>query len=543
MSVRVIPAAATAVLMTPIENLNPKKQVAAYCRVSTDLEEQEGSYEAQIRHYTDFIESNNEWELAGIYADEGISGTSTKHRERFNAMIKDCEDGKIDMVITKSISRFARNTLDSLKYIRKLKDLRIPVFFEKEGINTMDSSGELLVTIMASIAQQESLSISQNVRMGIQYRFQQGLPKLNYSRFLGYTIVKDKTELQIVPEEAEVIRRIYRDFLDGRTFGEIARSLEADGIKTAAGRDVWQTSSVRRILENEKYMGDLLLQKYLVKDFITHKHIRNDGILPQYYVTDAHEPIVPKAVFGMVQGELLRRERVRIETGKRENHRRDLALNNHMICDKCGSTYRRFTSASGKVTWRCRTRVQKNCDGRIVEEKEVQEAVVEAFSRLPEIREELLFLQEYLPDMDEVKTRLERLETEEENLQSRIDRYAETGEGSDELEEIRRSMGVVKEEKAGLLARKAERDVNYAFIDTLLGVADSIEGKEFQEKEWPDACYEYVDFMERTREKRKPGPVTEYRDEDFERYVDSVIVHGRSLEVLFKAGVSAEVES
>ena len=187
----------------------PKLRVAAYCRVSTDSDEQATSYEAQIEHYTEYISKNPEWVLAGIFADDGITGTNTKKRDEFNRMIEECHDGNIDMIITKSISRFARNTLDCLKYIRELKDLNISVFFEKESINTMDAKGEVLLTIMASLAQQESQSLSQNVKLGIQYRYQQGKVQINHNRFLGYTKDSDGN-LVIEPEQAEIVRRIYR---------------------------------------------------------------------------------------------------------------------------------------------------------------------------------------------------------------------------------------------------------------------------------------------------------------------------------------------
>ena len=215
------------------EDSKQKLRVAAYCRVSTDSEEQASSYDVQIAHYTSYINSNPEWELAGIFADDGISGTNTKKREEFNRMIEACMEGKIDMVITKSISRFARNTLDCLKYIRQLKDKNIPVFFEKENINTMDSKGEIMLTIMASLAQQESQSLSQNVKLGIQYRYQQGEVQVNHNRFWGYTKDENK-RLVIVTEEAEVIKRIYREYLEGASLIQIARGLEADGILTAA---------------------------------------------------------------------------------------------------------------------------------------------------------------------------------------------------------------------------------------------------------------------------------------------------------------------
>ena len=259
MSVTLLPARKNAGLAKKDEE-KPKLRVAAYCRVSTDSDEQATSYDAQIEHYTAYINGHPDWELAGIYADDGISGTNTKKREEFNRMIDECMAGHIDMVITKSISRFARNTLDCLKYIRQLKDKNIPVYFEKENINTMDSKGEVMITIMASLAQQESQSLSQNVKLGLQYRYQQGEIQVNCNRFLGYTKDENK-HLVIVPEEAEIVKRIYREYLEGASMLKIARGLEADGILNGAGNERWHTSNINHILRNEKYIGDALLQK------------------------------------------------------------------------------------------------------------------------------------------------------------------------------------------------------------------------------------------------------------------------------------------
>ena len=226
-----------------IKEEKPKHKVAAYCRVSTDSDEQAGSYETQVNHYTEYIERNEEWELAGIYTDDGISGTNTKKREGFNGMIEDCMAGKIDMVITKSISRFARNTIDCLKYVRQLKEKNIAIIFEKETINTLEASGELLLTIMASLAQQESASLSQNVKLGLQFRYQEGKVQINHEHFLGYT--KDEEgNLIIDEEEAKVIRRIYREYLEGASFRDIAEGLERDRIKTGGKRYKWHLSTV-----------------------------------------------------------------------------------------------------------------------------------------------------------------------------------------------------------------------------------------------------------------------------------------------------------
>lgn len=292
------------------QDAKPKLRVAAYCRVSTDSDEQATSYEAQVEHYTEYIKKNPEWEFAGIYADDGISGTNTKNREAFKRMIEDCEAGTIDMIITKSISRFARNTLDCLKYIRQLKEKNIPVFFEKEAINTMDAKGEVLLTIMASLAQQESQSLSQNVKLGLQFRYQNGQVQVNHNRFLGYT--KDEEgNLVIDPEQAEVVKRIYREYLEGYSMDKIAAGLEADGILTGAGNPRWHTSTINKILRNEKYIGDALLPKTYTTDFLNKTRVKNTGIVPQYYVEGNHEAIIPREIYMRVQEELVHRRVVK----------------------------------------------------------------------------------------------------------------------------------------------------------------------------------------------------------------------------------------
>ena len=300
MAVRVIRARNTDPVVTMPTQVT---KAAAYYRVSTDSDEQETSYEAQVTHYTNFIQSHPGWELAGIFADEGLSGTQAKTRPQFNAMIEACESGAVNLVITKSISRFARNTLDALNYIRKLKALNIPIIFEKESVNTLEASGELMVTILASIAQQESASISQNVRMGINFGFQEGRGRVNFSSFLGYRRGDKPGTYEIVPAEADVVRRIYRQFLEGYSPKMIADGLMEDGICTPSGGEKWYPSTVASILENEKYAGDLLMQKWYVEDYLTHKCVKNSGEKPQYFVEDDHDPIVPKAVFYQVQGE------------------------------------------------------------------------------------------------------------------------------------------------------------------------------------------------------------------------------------------------
>ncbi|MFK4475701.1 DNA invertase Pin-like site-specific DNA recombinase, partial [Paenibacillus sp. RC73] len=266
-----------------------KKKVAAYCRVSTDSEEQKESYTNQVNHYTQYIQNNLEWEMADIYADEGITGTSTKNRTQFHRMIQDARNGKLDLILVKSISRFARNTLDLLKYVRELKSLGVAVFFERENINTLDTTGEVLLTILSSLAQDESRNISENSRWGILRGFQNGKVFCNTNRFLGYD--KDEHgELVINEPEAEIVRRIYEEYLDGKSYQAIARGLMRDHIKTVTGGDTWWDSSITLILTNEKYYGALLQQKTVTVDFLTHKRVRNKGQEQQYLIEDNHEP-------------------------------------------------------------------------------------------------------------------------------------------------------------------------------------------------------------------------------------------------------------
>ena len=327
--------------------------------MSTASDSQETSYESQCRHYTDFIKNNAEWEFAGIYADEGITGTSARKRPEFMRMISDCHKHRIDMVITKSISRFARNTMDCLKYIRELKALGIAIFFEKENINTLDAKGEVLVTIMASLAQEESQSISQNVRTGIQYRMQQGIGRLNTSIFLGFARGDQAGEWVIVPEEAEIVRQIFRDYLDGYSPGRIAASLMRDGVPSPAGKESWYASTVKSILTNEKYTGDLLMQKYYTEDFLTQHVLRNDGALPQYYMRNHHEPIIPRAVFERVQNEVKRRGSLINEPGRLRLTSGD-TLKGKLICGRCGRTLKRCQTETGEI-WQCKRRVAPIC--------------------------------------------------------------------------------------------------------------------------------------------------------------------------------------
>lgn len=357
----------------------PVKYVAAYCRVSTDSDEQENSYAAQIEHYTNYISSNPEWKLAGIFADEGISGTNTDKRAGFQQMIHHCQAGKIDIIITKSVSRFARNTVDCLHYIRDLKSRGIEIIFEKENIRTFDTKGEILITIMASLAQQESESLSKNVRMGLKFRYQQGKVLVNHNWFLGYT--KDsKGNLIIDKTQAQVVKRIFREYLDGYTMNQIKDGLEKDGVLTGANHRHWAVSTIRGILSNEKYVGDALLQKTVTIDILHKKRIKNDGREPQYYIEDNHEAIISKEMFARVQAERKRRMEIKANGSL---HKGKYALSGICRCESCGAVLKRITWYKPRrmVVWRCANRIANSvsaCDMKAVPESKIQQAVAEA---------------------------------------------------------------------------------------------------------------------------------------------------------------------
>lgn len=373
-----------------------KLKVAAYCRVSTEADEQLNSFENQVSYYTEYINSREEYEMAGIYADEGITGTSTKRRKDFRKMIADCEDGKIDLIIAKSISRFARNTQDCLSYSRKLKNMGIGVYFEKEGINTLDSAGELLFTILSSLAQEESRSISENCKWGIRKGFSDGKLHLNADRFLGYDKDEDG-ELIINPEQAVTVKRIFTEFMDGINPDVIAKRLNDEGIPGCMGKPRWTCGTIFGILQNEKYMGDACLQKTYTADFLTKKMEKNNGELTQYYIEDDHEAIIDKKMWKAVQQEIARRNRYKEEHGLRTlgRYTDEQPFSNRVICGTCGHIYwrRTLTRSNGKFkVWMCGQRYRekgvKGCESDSVYEKTIHEAFVTAWNTLLAKRDE-----------------------------------------------------------------------------------------------------------------------------------------------------------
>ena len=392
-NITVIPARANRLSLA--ENLEPKKKrVAAYCRVSTDQEEQLSSYEAQVNYYTAYIENHPDYECAGIYADEGISGTNTKKREQFNRMIDDCKAGKIDMIITKSISRFARNTLDCLNFVRQLKDLEIGVTFEKENIFTLDSKGEVLLSILSSLAQDESRSISENSTWGIRRRFEQGKLHINHTKFLGYDKNKDGN-LVINEKQAKIVRRIYTEFLDGKGACRIARALESDGVLNWNGKAKWYEGSIRKMLTNEKYKGDALLQKTYTIDFLNKKRADNNGQVPQYYVEGSHPAIIDQEMWEAVQLEMERRRNfaLKYDIQKLEYATTDNPFAGRVICGSCGQVFGRKVWNSTddrfrRVIWRCNgkyvTKGKKGCDSQHIDDGVLYQAFVDVFNAMIE---------------------------------------------------------------------------------------------------------------------------------------------------------------
>lgn len=496
-----------------------KIRVAAYCRVSTDSEEQETSYEAQVQHYTDYIRSKPDWDFVEIYADDGISGTNTRKRDEFNRMIADCEAGKIDLILTKSISRFSRNTLDCLKYTRMLKALNIAVFFEKENINTLDSKGEVLLTIMASLAQQESESLSANVRMGIQYRNQQGKVQINHNWFLGYTKDADGN-LVIDPAQAEIVRRIYREYLEGASFLQIKRSLEADGISNGAGHKKWHESNIQQILTNEKYIGDALLQKTYTVSVLDKKRSINNGQRPKYYVEGSHEAIIDRDVFMKVKAEIARRANLNPD-GKRRVYSSKYALSGMVFCGHCGDIYRRvkWNNRGCKSTvWRCVSRVLKgkmdfDCPARTVKEEVLHGAIVTAVNDAYARKTTVISL---------LKRNIE--ETVFDDLEARIAAIDE------QLVELQQQML----DNSGDNALVEDLGLQ---IDDLRGNRQDILAEAAERTDLQARMNDMIAFLE-----EMPAAVTEYSESLTRRLVERITIFDEKIVVELKSGLTMEVE-
>ena len=466
--VRVIPATKPAPASGPRHS--GRQRVAAYCRVSTDSEEQLNSYAAQQNYYTQKIEENPDWEMAGIFADEGLSGTSMKKRTEFNRMIAACKRGRIDMILTKSASRFARNTVDCLRVIRALKSRGIGVIFEKENINTLTESSEFLITLFSSFSQAESESMSLNIIPGIRQSMKEGNIPFQYSRTLGYRRGPDGRP-EIDPEEAETVRLIYTRYLEGRSLGDIQRELVEKNIPTAEGIQGWSRQVIQNILTSEKYIGDGLRQKtYTTGPIGNKKTVKNNGELPMYYSRDHHPAIIPRDIYYRVKEEMARRaskRKVMQKTAKTEQGKYSVryALSELLVCGECGTPYKRCTWArNGKkrIVWRCVSRLEfgtKYChDSPSMDEDKLHQAILEGINEFVQagqgLGDELLDLASIVQqggsadgiDPLTLRNRLDALTAQQAEL---LDKVLEDMEN----EELNAQLKATMEEKQAILGR------------------------------------------------------------------------------------------
>lgn len=488
-----------------------KRKVAAYARVSTDSDEQYTSYEAQVEYYTKYIKEKEDWEYVNTYADEGITGTSTKKRAAFNKMISEALAGKIDLIITKSISRFARNTLDTISKIRELKAHHVEVFFEKENIWTFDPKSELILTIMASIAQEESRSISQNVTWGKRVAFQKGKVSMAYSSFLGY---KKGTngDIEIDEEQAKLVREIYRLFLfEGLTPHSIAERFNRAGIPTVTNCNKWFKNGILSILTNEKYKGDALLQKSYVENYLDHKLVKNNGVLPKYYVENSHPAIINRGEWDMVQAELKRRSELGLIYSSND------IFSAKLICEDCGGFYGRkiwhSNSVYRKEIYRCNHKFDsKNhhkCQTPNLTKEEIIQKFMKAYNKImvnkEEIIEELTEVAELIGNQEVIDEKISKVKEELEvvgtMIKMLIDKRTKTNELTEE--EFRKQYKIWEDKSNQLNAR----------INTLLSEKIIQKGKK-------ERMLASIELM-----RKEPDSILQWSKEAWMAMVENAIVH------------------
>ncbi len=509
-----------------------KENVTYYARVSTQNDEQEDSYERQKAHFEEKIRSNPNWNYVEGYADWGISGTKAESRKEFMRMIEDCRAGKINRVLVKSISRFGRNTVDTLKYIRELRELGISVFFETQNIDTMTAGGDVLITILAAMAEQESRTMSTNIKWAFQKRFKDGRVIINFRQSLGYDKVdtinengEKESEYVIVESEAEIVRRIYREYLDGKTMRQIAEDLNADGVTTKKGNE-WQASKVVSILTNEKYTGNAILGKTYKPDVLSKSRLKNNGQSPSYYVENSHPAIISQEMFDMVQSEKRRRKELRstVQTGKGK-YSSKYALSGLLVCGECGGKFRRFgrTVKSGEYvpTWICVTHQKEHseCSMKPIKETDIYQAYKRAVERL-------------VGDFSDVITMLKKTATEE--LQGKPVGDLNAIEG--ELLETRQVvLDLFKKKRNGELST-AEYEKKYAtYSERILELekeADAAKNADMQNQLAQKRLGEVFAILDDEK--------TDYMDDGIMRaLIDCIKVGGKhDLEFQFKCGIN-----
>ena len=499
-SVTKIPASVSRFTSTPITE-QKKRKVAGYARVSTDHDDQFTSYEAQIDYYTNYIKSRSDWDFVSVYTDEGITGCNTKRREGFKTMIADALAGRIDLIVTKSVSRFARNTVDSLTTIRKLKEHGTEVYFEKENIWTFDGKGELLLTIMSSLAQEESRSISENCTWGQRKRFADGKVTVPFGRFLGYDRGPNG-ELLINEEQAKTVRKIYGYFLQGRSPYQIAKLLAEQEVPTPSGKGKWCGATVKSILTNEKYKGDALLQKSITVDFLTKKIKANEGEVPQYYVEGDHEAIIQPEIFDRVQ--ILMEAR----SGGRNRSSSVNVLSGKIKCGDCGSWYGSKVWHSNdkyrRVIWQCNHKFDggEKCSTPHLDEETIKQLFIKALNILAEERDLIIagfeeirdtaFSTEALEAEAEVLTG--EINTVAELIQKCIDENARIAQDQSEyqkrydalVQRFETTKAKLDEAQAAIAKTKAQRQMMENFMETLRSLPEQVEI--FDEGTWYALC-------------------------------------------------------
>ena len=532
--VREIPRIDILQVATPAkEDLLP---VAAYARVSTEKDEQEDSFERQVEHYTQLISANKEWRMVEIYKDPGISGTRAEKRPDFMRMIDDCRAGKIKKILVKSISRFARNTVDALQYIRELRDLGISVYFENEKIDTLTPGGEVLITILAAMAEQESRTISTNIKWAWQRKFQGGEIILNTGLMLGYNRLEEKDEngmaiYVINEEEAEIVRRIYREFLAGITVTRICRGLEADGILTKLGKTTWRTSVIQSILTNEKYTGNALLGKTYKPDVLTKYRQKNDGTkAPMYYAENTHPAIISAEMFEMAKKEMERRAAARDATTGSSRFTSKYPFSGLLVCGTCGSRLRRHVRTMGAgnkvASWGCCARMNSGrsvCDSHHVREDVLERTYTAAIRQITE-------------SADEVTAAVSEgamLTLEPENRER--------------LEAVEQAIIETQERALTLHKKKVAHKITDAeYTDAIEECSQRMKELEAQQTELQTIATRYSEvkaWLDTFAESVRSGDIMDANDAlVMKALVDEIIVHDTGIEIRCKCGITIEQE-
>ena len=536
MQITIIPKKTVSVIPPPARKGPDRSKydqlrVAPYCRVSTDSEEQLTSYTMQKRVYTEMVMGNPKWQLVDIYADEGISGTRADKRDEFQRMIRDCRRGKIDYIITKSVSRFARNTAECIEFVRQLKLMGIGVIFEEQNIDTLKCDSELLMTIHAGFAQAESESMSRNITWSYRKRFENGDVVFNSSKLLGYRKGADG-QPEIIPEEAEIVRSIFDMFLSGMTLREIADRLKAEGIKTKAGGDTWSIASIQNILKNEKYCGDAITQKTVTIDCISKTRKKNTGEAPMYYIRDNHAAIIDRKTFNKAQAEMARRNSKRSPSDKSSvtgqgRHSR-YALSDVMHCGECGTKYRRtiWCMKGEKVpVWRCCNRLdygKQFCKkSPTIKESDLHEAIVRAMSKFSG------------DDYDSFHTIM---------LGSIADAIG-MNEGSDEADFLVRQISMLNQEMMALVDATLKADLSVeeneqnfkALSDQIAQLTERLEAVRQSGKTDEERLAQAAELKQSIESLRNCG--CEYNDNAVRQMIECIKVHpdGR-LDIIFNGG-------